>query len=150
MRDALEVDRARVQVGRISRFGLLEMSRQRLRPSLGETSAIVCPRCAGQGTIRDTKSLSLSILRLIEEERSRSAAPRFAPSCPSTSRPTCSTKSATPWRDRDRVTRVRVLVIPNPNLETPHFEVQRLRDDEVDGDHETSYKVEIAVPDSGE
>jgi ribonuclease E len=68
MRDALEIDRARVQVGRISRFGLLEMSRQRLRPSLGETSAIVCPRCAGQGTIRDTKSLALSILRLLEEE----------------------------------------------------------------------------------
>ncbi|MCH2357018.1 MAG: Rne/Rng family ribonuclease, partial [Pseudomonadales bacterium] len=61
MRDALEPDRARVQVGRISRFGLLEMSRQRLRPSLGETSAIVCPRCSGQGTIRDVESLSLSI-----------------------------------------------------------------------------------------
>ena len=63
MRDALTMDRARVQVGKISRFGLLEMSRQRLRPSLGETSGIVCPRCTGQGTIRDTKSLSLSILR---------------------------------------------------------------------------------------
>ena len=68
MRDALEADRARVQVGRISRFGLLEMSRQRLRPSLGETSAIVCPRCDGQGTIRDTKSLALVILRLIQDE----------------------------------------------------------------------------------
>jgi ribonuclease E len=67
MRDALNIDRARVQVGRISRFGLLEMSRQRLRPSLGETSAKVCPRCTGQGTIRDTKSLALSILRLLEE-----------------------------------------------------------------------------------
>jgi ribonuclease E len=60
MRDALSIDRARVQIGRISRFGLLEMSRQRLRPSLGETSAIICPRCTGQGTIRDTKSLALS------------------------------------------------------------------------------------------
>ncbi len=67
MRDALNIDRARVQVGRISRFGLLEMSRQRLRPSLGETSGIVCPRCSGQGTIRDTKSLALAILRLLEE-----------------------------------------------------------------------------------
>jgi ribonuclease E len=63
-----EADRARVQVGRISRFGLLEMSRQRLRPSLEETSTIVCPRCSGQGTIRDVKSLALSVLRLIEEE----------------------------------------------------------------------------------
>mgnify|MGYP001387764302 CR=1 FL=1 len=68
IREALEVDRARIQVGRISRFGLLEMSRQRLRPSLGETSGIVCPRCTGQGTIRTTKSLALAILRLIQEE----------------------------------------------------------------------------------
>src|SRR5699024_5637518 len=68
MREALEADRARVQIGRISRFGLLELSRQRLRPSLGETSSIVCPRCDGQGHVRDIKSLALSILRLIEEE----------------------------------------------------------------------------------
>ena len=68
MRDALEVDRARVQVGRISRFGLLEMSRQRLRPSLGETSGIVCPRCSGLGSIRDVESSALAIMRLVEEE----------------------------------------------------------------------------------
>ena len=71
MRDALEADRARVQVGRISRFGLLEMSRQRLRPSLGETSAITCPRCSGQGSIRDVESLALSILRIIQEEANK-------------------------------------------------------------------------------
>ena len=69
--DALQSDRARVQVGRISRFGLLEMSRQRLRPSLGETQAIVCPRCSGQGTIRDIESLSLSLLRIIQEEANK-------------------------------------------------------------------------------
>ena len=68
VRECLEADRARVQVGRISRFGLLEMSRQRLRPSLGESSGIVCPRCNGTGIIRDVESLSLAILRLIEEE----------------------------------------------------------------------------------
>ncbi|HYQ73211.1 MAG TPA: Rne/Rng family ribonuclease, partial [Gammaproteobacteria bacterium] len=68
LRDALKMDRARVQIGRISRFGLLEMSRQRLRPSLGESSQIVCPRCTGQGTIRGVESLSLSVLRIIEEE----------------------------------------------------------------------------------
>src|SRR5690606_9611438 len=71
MRDALKADRARVQLGRISRFGLLEMSRQRLRPSLEESSASVCPRCNGQGTIRDTKSIGLSILRLVEEEANK-------------------------------------------------------------------------------
>src|SRR5690606_36650346 len=68
MSEALEIDRARVQVGRISRFGLLEMSRQRLRPSLEETSTITCPRCSGQGTIRDTKSLALAIIRLLQEQ----------------------------------------------------------------------------------
>ena len=68
MREALEIDRARVQVGRISRFGLMEMSRQRLRPSLEETMSKVCPRCNGQGTIRGTRSLAFSILRLVEEE----------------------------------------------------------------------------------
>ncbi|WP_156498590.1 Rne/Rng family ribonuclease, partial [Oleiphilus sp. HI0079] len=71
MRDALELDRARVQVGKISRFGLLEMSRQRLRPSLGETRSETCPRCSGQGTIRDIESLALSIMRLIYEESSK-------------------------------------------------------------------------------
>ena len=71
MREALEIDRARVQVGKISRFGLLEMSRQRLRPSLGETRSEVCPRCEGQGTIRGIESLALSIMRLIYEESSQ-------------------------------------------------------------------------------
>ena len=68
LRDAVKQDRARVQIGRISRFGLLEMSRQRLRPSLGETTHIVCPRCNGIGSIRGVESLSLAILRLIGEE----------------------------------------------------------------------------------
>lgn len=68
LKDAVKQDRARVQIGRISRFGLLEMSRQRLRPSLGESATHVCPRCHGRGTIRSTESSALSILRLIEEE----------------------------------------------------------------------------------
>jgi ribonuclease E len=72
LREALKMDRARVQVGRISRFGLLEMSRQRLRPSLGESSQIVCPRCNGQGTVRGVESLALSVLRIVEEHASRS------------------------------------------------------------------------------
>jgi ribonuclease E len=68
VRDALMMDRARVQIGRISRFGLMEMSRQRLRPSLGETHSKICPRCDGVGNIRGTRSLALSILRLVEDE----------------------------------------------------------------------------------
>lgn len=146
MRDALEIDRARVQVGRISRFGLLEMSRQRLRPSLGETSAIVCPRCNGQGTIRDTKSLALSILRLLEEEaiKERSAEVRAIVPVDVAAYLLNEKRSALSEIEAD--TKVRVLVIPNPNFETPHFEVHRLRDDEVDGEHEVSYAVDITVP----
>ncbi|EED33018.1 ribonuclease E [gamma proteobacterium NOR5-3] len=148
MRDALAIDRARVQVGRISRFGLLEMSRQRLRPSLGETSAIVCPRCTGQGTIRDTKSLSLSILRLLEEEAIKERTAEVRAIVPVDVAAYLLNEKRVALSEVETLTRARVLVIPNPNLETPHFEVTRLRDDEVDGNQQTSYKVELAVPDA--
>ncbi|RLQ23130.1 ribonuclease E [Seongchinamella sediminis] len=147
MRDALSIDRARVQVGRISRFGLLEMSRQRLRPSLGETSAKVCPRCTGQGTIRDTKSLALSILRLLEEEAIKDRSAEVRAIVPLDVAAYLLNEKRVALSDIEREARVRVLVVPNPNMETPHFEVQRLRDDEVDGDHEISYKIEMAPPD---
>ncbi|MEM9256941.1 MAG: ribonuclease E [Pseudomonadota bacterium] len=148
MRDALSIDRARVQVGRISRFGLLEMSRQRLRPSLGETSAIVCPRCAGQGTIRDTKSLALSILRLLEEEAIKERSAEVRAIVPVDVAAYLLNEKRNALGEIEQHSKARMLVIPNPNLETPHFEVQRLRDDEVDGDHETSYTVDITVPDA--
>lgn len=147
MRDALSIDRARVQVGRISRFGLLEMSRQRLRPSLGETSAIVCPRCTGQGTIRDTKSLALSILRLLEEEAIKERSAEVRAIVPVDVAAYLLNEKRAALGEIETDTKARILVIPNPNLETPHFEVQRLRDDEVDGNQQTSYKVEIAAPD---
>ena len=147
VRDALSIDRARVQVGRISRFGLLEMSRQRLRPSLGETSAKVCPRCTGQGTIRDTKSLALSILRLLEEEAIKERSAEIRAIVPVDVAAYLLNEKRTALGEIERDAKVRVLVVPNPNLETPHFEVQRLRDDEIDGDHEISYKIEIAEPD---
>ncbi len=148
MRDALEIDRARVQVGRISRFGLLEMSRQRLRPSLGETSAIVCPRCTGQGSIRDTKSLALSILRLLEEEAIKERSSEVRAIVPVDVAAYLLNEKRAALSEIEQVTKARMLVIPNPNLETPHFEVQRLRDNEVDGDHEVSYAVDITVPDA--
>jgi ribonuclease E len=148
VRDALEIDRARVQVGRISRFGLLEMSRQRLRPSLGETTAIVCPRCNGQGTIRDTKSLALSILRLLEEEAIKDRSVEARAIVPVDVAAYLLNEKRAALSEIEQVSKTRVLVIPNPNFETPHFEVQRLRDDEVDGDHEVSYDVDIAVPDA--
>ncbi|MBE9540557.1 MAG: ribonuclease E [Proteobacteria bacterium] len=147
VRDALEIDRARVQVGRISRFGLLEMSRQRLRPSLGETSAIVCPRCSGQGTIRDTKSLALSILRLLEEAAIKDRSAEVRAIVPVDVAAYLLNEKRGALNEIEQVSKTRILVIPNPNLETPHFELQRLRDDEVT-DHESSYKIDIAELDA--
>ncbi len=144
MRDALEIDRARVQLGRISRFGLLEMSRQRLRPSLGETSGMVCPRCTGQGSIRDTKSLALAILRLIQEEASKERTGEVRVIVPvDVSAFLLNEKRATVG-EIEQATKVRVVVIPNPNMQTPHFEVIRLRDDEIiQGDHE-SFEIDLS------
>jgi ribonuclease E len=147
VRDALEIDRARVQVGRISRFGLLEMSRQRLRPSLGETSAIVCPRCTGQGTIRDTKSLALSILRLLEEAAIKERSAEVRAIVPVDVAAYLLNEKRVALSEIETISKTRILVVPNPNLDTPHFELQRLRDDEVNK-QQTSYKIDIAVPDA--
>lgn len=129
MRDALAPDRARVQLGRISRFGLLEMSRQRLRPSLGETSNIVCPRCNGQGSIRDIKSLSLSILRLLREEANKERSAEIRALVPVSVATYLLNEKRGELTDIEQKYASRVLVIPSPSLETPHFDVQRLRDD---------------------
>ncbi|MBB3059970.1 ribonuclease E [Microbulbifer rhizosphaerae] len=147
MEKALSMDRARVQIGRISRFGLLEMSRQRLRPSLGETTFRVCPRCSGQGTIRGTKSLALSILRLVEEEakKERSAEIRaITPVNVATYLLNEKRKAISQIESRNKT---RVVIVPNADMETPHFEVQRLRDDET-GTVETSYKISGTIEDT--
>ncbi len=130
MRDALEADRARIQLGRISRFGLLELSRQRLRPSLGETSSIVCPRCDGQGHIRDVKSLALSILRLIEEEVMKERTGEIQAQVPVAVATYLLNEKRDPLRAIEKNHKVRVVIIPNQNLDTPHFEVERIRDDQ--------------------
>ncbi|HGN3139383.1 TPA: ribonuclease E [Pseudomonas aeruginosa] len=129
VREALEADRARVQVGRISRFGLLEMSRQRLRPSLGETSGIVCPRCNGQGIIRDVESLSLAILRLIEEEALKDRTAEVRARVPFQVAAFLLNEKRNAITKIELRSRARIFILPDDHLETPHFEVQRLRDD---------------------
>lgn len=126
MRDALENDRARVQIGRISRFGLLEMSRQRLRPSLGETSAIVCPRCSGQGTIRDVESLSLSILRILGEEANKEKSIEVRATVPLSVSSYLLNEKRNELAAIEANSKTRVVVIPNPDLETPHYEITAL------------------------
>ncbi|MEM6999679.1 MAG: Rne/Rng family ribonuclease [Pseudomonadota bacterium] len=138
MRDALENDRARVQVSRISRFGLMEMSRQRLRPSLEEVTTVLCPRCNGQGRIRDTKTLSLSILRVMEEEalKERSAVVRVQ--VPLSVGAYLLNEKRLDVAAIEQRTGTHIVIIPNVNMETPHYIVERLRDDHVAEEGEIS------------
>lgn len=130
LKDAIHQDRARVQVGRISRFGLLEMSRQRLRPSLGESSSQICPRCKGHGVIRSDESLALSILRLIEEEALKENSERIHATVPvNVAAYLLNEKREAIHQIETRYT-TRIFILPNPNMETPHFEVTRFRKDE--------------------
>ncbi|UTW45830.1 ribonuclease E [bacterium SCSIO 12696] len=128
MRNALDLDRARVQVGKISRFGLLEMSRQRLRPSLEETTSKVCPRCSGQGTIRGTRSLALSILRLVEEEAQKEYSVEIRAITPVEIATFLLNEKRGEISEIETRNNIRVVVIPNNHMDTPHFEVQRLRE----------------------
>ncbi|MES2824713.1 MAG: ribonuclease E [Pseudomonadota bacterium] len=140
VRDALLMDRARVQIGRISRFGLLEMSRQRLRPSLGETQSKVCPRCEGQGTIRGTRSIALSILRLVEDEAQKERSVEIRAICPISVATYLLNEKRKTISSIEMRNNTRVVIVPNADMMTPHFEVQRLRDDD-EGTLETSYKI---------
>lgn len=128
LREAVRQDRARIQISHISRFGLLEMSRQRLSPSLGESSHHVCPRCSGTGTIRDNESLSLSILRLIEEEALKENTQEVHAIVPV---PVASyllnEKRAAVSAIEARQGGVRCVIVPNDQMETPHYSVLRVR-----------------------
>lgn len=132
LKEALKVDRARVQVGRISRFGLLEMSRQRLRPSLGESSQLVCPRCEGQGHIRNTDSLALSILRLMEEESMKELTGRVIAQVPVPVAAYLLNEKRDSIVNIQKRRNIEITVIPNPHLDTPHFEIVRVRTDDME------------------
>lgn len=140
VRDALMMDRARVQIGRISRFGLMEMSRQRLRPSLGETHSKICPRCDGVGNIRGTRSLALSILRLVEDEAQKERSAEIRAICPVSVATYLLNEKRKTISSIELRNNTRVVIVPSAELMTPHFEVQRLRDDD-EGTLETSYKI---------
>ena len=145
IRKALELDRARVQVGKISRFGLLEMSRQRLRPSLSETRAEVCPRCSGQGTIRDIESIALSIMRLIYEEASKEKTAEVQAILPVPVATFLLNEKRSQIIEIEKRQSVRVVIIPNSLMDTPHYELKRLRDDELIGDEQSSYSIKSEV-----
>ena len=127
LKDALKQDRARVQIGRISRFGLLEMSRQRLRPSLGEASEQVCPRCSGHGTIRGVESLSLSVLRIVEEEAMKENTGRILAQLPVAMATFLLNEKRQAIHDIEQRQSVEVVLIPNTHLETPNYTIERVR-----------------------
>ncbi len=146
MRDAVKQDRARIQLGRISRFGLLEMSRQRLRPSIGETSQGVCPRCSGTGHVRGVESLALSVLRLMEEEAIKDNTQQVQAQVPVPVATYLLNEKRRSVFHVEKHHGVKILIIPNPNMVTPQYEVIRVRKDE--GIEEASYDMPIkqAVP----
>jgi ribonuclease E len=130
LRDAVKMDRARIQLGRLSRFGLLELSRQRLRPALSETTHINCPRCNGMGTIRGVESMSLALLRLIGEEARKERTGRVIAQVP-IDIATYLMNEKRDWlnqiEERDKVS---LVIVPNPHLQTPAYTLRRIRDDE--------------------
>ena len=141
MRDSVHQDRARIQLGRISRFGLLEMSRQRLRPSIGETSQSVCPRCSGTGQVRGVESLALSILRLMEEEAIKENTQHVQAQVPVPVATYLLNEKRRSVMHIEKQHGARVLIIPNPHMDTPQYEVLRVKNDETTA--EASYEISI-------
>jgi ribonuclease E len=132
LRDAVRQDRARVQIGKISRFGLLEMSRQRLRPSIGESAYKTCPRCTGFGTIRGTESLALAILRIIGEEARKEGTSKVIAQLP-VEVATYLLNEKRDWvQNLEDQNKTQVVLVANPHLETPHYDVRRVRHDQLD------------------
>lgn len=141
IKEAIRIDRARVQMARISKFGLLEMSRQRLRPSIDEASHSVCPRCKGQGSIRSTQSIALSVLRLIEEDANKESTAKVIAQLP----PKVATFLLNEKRQAiatiESTNQINVVIVSNETLETPNFVIDRIRQDDDSVDGIISYKL---------
>jgi ribonuclease E len=144
LRDAVKMDRARIQLGRLSRFGLLELSRQRLRPALSETTHINCPRCSGMGTIRGVESMSLALLRLIGEEARKERTGRVIAQVP-VDVATYLMNEKRDWlnqiESRDKVS---LVIVPNPHMQTPAYTLRRIRDDEKELPENTTVSYQLA------
>ncbi|WP_432730377.1 Rne/Rng family ribonuclease [Variovorax sp. W6] len=148
LRDALRQDRARVQFGSISKFGLMEMSRQRLKPALSEGSSIPCPRCGGSGHIRDTESSALQILRIIQEESMKDNTAAVHVQVPVEVASFLLNEKRTEIAKIELKQRVSVLMVPNKTLETPNYKLERLKHDDPRLDHiEASYKMADEIED---
>ena len=156
LRDALQMDRARIQTGRISRFGLLEMSRQRLRPSLGESSYQICPRCNGRGNIRNTESLAVSVLRLLAGEAMKEQTGRVVAALPVEVATYLLNEKRAALREVEQKSGVDLLIVPDPGKDSPDYTIERVRSDDRGhaSHHRTSYDLATTpapvVPDTAQ
>ena len=143
LRDAMRMDRARIQIGKLSRFGLLEMSRQRLRPSLGESSHFVCPRCLGIGSIRSVESMALAVLRLIGEELRKERTTKIITQLPVDVATFLFNEKREWLRTLENKSEAELLIVPNPHIQTPEYSIKRVRDDEAElpENRQTSYLI---------
>ncbi|MEX2495175.1 MAG: ribonuclease E/G, partial [Woeseia sp.] len=132
LRDAVRQDRARVQIGKITRFGLLEMSRQRLRPSLGESNYMTCPRCSGIGNIRSVESLALAILRIIGEEARKERTAKVIAQLPVEVATYLLNEKRNWVQSLESRNDTQVILVANSALETPHYQIRRVRDDQIE------------------
>ncbi|NOQ94618.1 MAG: Rne/Rng family ribonuclease [Methylophaga sp.] len=150
LRDHLKADRARVQVGRISRFGLLEMSRQRIRPSLGDAHEEICPRCGGLGHVRGVQSLGLAVLRLVEEEATKDRISKLIIQLPISVATFMLNEKRVQLEEIERRQDVKLLLIPNPHMDTPHFDVERVKEgnDVTEVSHHLMVTPEPEVPEA--
>ncbi|MDO9049012.1 MAG: Rne/Rng family ribonuclease [Methylobacter sp.] len=138
LRDALKIDRARIQTSRISRFGLLEMSRQRMRPSLGDSTQLPCPRCKGQGTIRNVESVALSVLRILEEEAMKKGTEKVIAHLPIECATFLLNEKRSAIEQIENRLRVGIVILPSKHLETPAYDIERIKEKE-SGDSKASY-----------
>jgi len=149
LRDALKQDRARIQTSRISRFGLLEMSRQRMRPSLGDSTQLTCPRCKGQGTIRNVESVALSVLRVIEEEAMKKGTEKIIAHLPIECATFLLNEKRPSIEQIENRLKVGIVILPNKHMETPAYDIERIKEKE-GSDIKPSYQQikaeEITVP----
>jgi ribonuclease E len=149
LRDALKIDRARIQTSRISRFGLLEMSRQRMRPSLGDSTQLPCPRCKGQGAIRNVESVALSVLRILEEEAMKKGTEKVIAHLPIECATFLLNEKRSAIEQIENRLKVGIVILPSKHLETPAYDIERIKEKE-SSDSKPSYlqiKVEdISIP----
>jgi ribonuclease E len=146
LRDATKADRARIQIGRLSRFGLLEMSRQRLRPSLSDSSHEVCPRCQGIGSISTVESMALAILRLVGEEARKDRTAKVIAELP-VDVATYLINEKREWlRTLEDKSDVELIIVPNLNIDTPEYSIRRVRDDEVEFSEQKKFSYQLPTP----